>query len=138
MARRPSPPRRPTDLVTAAMSRSLRLGSRRYAITIDRAVPVPMRDGTILLADHYAPVTAEPRPAVLMRCPYGRGPQFAVSGWPLAEHGCHVLLPGDDLWRELPDWPPADTSVQTWYLRAGRSLADGPADDRTEAGGAAA
>jgi uncharacterized protein len=92
MGRRPSPPRRPTDLVTAAMSRSLRLGSRRYAITIDRAIPVPMRDGTILLADHYAPATSEPRPAVLMRCPYGRGPQFAVSAWPLAEHGYHVLL----------------------------------------------
>jgi uncharacterized protein len=92
MRRRPSPARRPTDLVTAAMSRSLRLGSRRYAITIDRAVQVPMRDGTILLADHYAPVTSEPRPAVLMRCPYGRGPQFAVSAWPLAEHGYHVLL----------------------------------------------
>ena len=74
------------------MSRSLRLGSRRYAISIDRAVPVPMRDGTILLADHYAPVTSEPRPAVLMRCPYGRGPQLAVSAWPLAEHGYHVLL----------------------------------------------
>jgi uncharacterized protein len=92
MGRRSSPPRRPTDLVTAAMSRSLRLGTRRYAITIDRAVPVPMRDGTILLADHYAPVTAERRPAVLIRCPYGRGPQFAVSAWPLAERGYHVLL----------------------------------------------
>ncbi len=92
MGRRLAPPRRPTDLVTAAMSRSLRLGSRRYAITIDRGVPVPMRDGTILLADHYAPVTQEPRPTVLMRCPYGRGPQFAVSAWPLAEHGYHVLL----------------------------------------------
>jgi uncharacterized protein len=92
MDRRASPPRRPTDLVTAAMSRGLRLGSRRYAITVDRGVPVPMRDGTILLADHYAPVTEEPRPTVLMRCPYGRGPQFAVSAWPLAEHGYHVLL----------------------------------------------
>jgi uncharacterized protein len=92
MGSRPSPPRRPTDLVTAAMSRSLRLGSRRYAITIDRAVPVPMRGGTILLADHYSPVTPELRPAVLMRCPYRRGPQFAVSAWPLAEHGYHVLL----------------------------------------------
>ena len=92
MGRRSSPPRRPADLVTAAMSRSLRLGSRRYAITIDRAIPVPMRDGTILLADHYAPVTAERRPAVLIRCPYGRGPQFAVSAWPLAERGYHVLL----------------------------------------------
>jgi uncharacterized protein len=84
--------RRPTDLVTAGMSRGLRLGPRRYAITIDRAVPVPMRDGTILLADHYAPVTREPRPTVLMRCPYGRGPQFAVGAWPLAQHGYHVLL----------------------------------------------
>ena len=92
MGRGPSPPRRPADLVTAAMSRGLRLGPRRYAITIDRGVPVPMRDGTILLADHYAPVTTEPRPAVLIRCPYGRGPQFAVSAWPLAEHGYHVLL----------------------------------------------
>jgi uncharacterized protein len=92
MGRRPSPPRRPTDLVTAAISRGLRLGPRRYAITIDRAVPVPMRDGTILLADHYAPVAAEPRPTVLMRCPYGRGPQFAVGAWPLAERGYHVLL----------------------------------------------
>ncbi len=92
MSGRPLPPRRPTDLVTAAMTRSLKLGPRRHAITIDRAVPVPMRDGTILLADHYAPITREPRPAVLIRCPYGRGPQFAISAWPLAERGYHVLL----------------------------------------------
>jgi uncharacterized protein len=92
MSSRPSSPRRPADLVTATMSRSLRLGSRRYAISLDRAVPVPMRDGTILLADHYAPVTREARPAVLIRCPYGRGPQFAISAWPLAERGYHVLL----------------------------------------------
>jgi uncharacterized protein len=86
------PPRRPADLATAAMSRGLRLGRRRYAITIDRAIGVPMRDGTILLADHYAPMTREPRPTVLMRCPYGRGPQFAIGAWPLAERGYHVLL----------------------------------------------
>ena len=92
MSSGPLPPRRPADLVTATMSRSLRLGPRRYPITIDRAIPVPMRDGTILLADHYAPVTSEPRPAVLMRGPYGRGPQYAVSAWPLAERGYHVLL----------------------------------------------
>lgn len=88
----PLPPRRPADLVTAAMSRGLRLGPRRYAITIDRAIGVPMRDGTTLLADHYAPVTREPRPTVLIRGPYGRGPQYAVGAWPLAERGYHVLL----------------------------------------------
>jgi len=54
-----------------------------------------MRDGTILIADHYAPAgrAAEPiPPTVLMRCPYGRGPQYAVSAWSLAERGYHVLL----------------------------------------------
>jgi uncharacterized protein len=92
MSSGPLPPRKPADLVTAAMSRGLRLGPRRYAITIDRAIRVPMRDGTILLADHYAPVTREQRPTVLMRGPYGRGPQYAVGAWPLAEQGYHVLL----------------------------------------------
>ncbi len=95
MNSRPLPARRPADLVTAAMSRGLRLGPRRYPITIDRALPIPMRDGTVLLADHYAPAgvpaDSDP-PTVLMRCPYGRGPQFAVGGWPLAERGYHVLL----------------------------------------------
>jgi uncharacterized protein len=91
----PLPRRRPADLVTAAMSRGLRLGRRRYPITIEPAIPVPMRDGAILLADHYAPAGAPTEPApptVLMRGPYGRGPQFAVGAWPLAERGYHVLL----------------------------------------------
>ena len=78
--------------MTAAMSRPLKLGRRRNKITIERAVPVPMRDGTILLADHYAPDVAEPRPTVLMRCPYGRGWQYAIMARPFAERGYHVLL----------------------------------------------
>jgi len=82
----------PTDLITAAMSRALRLGPARNKITIDRGIQVPMRDGTILLADHYIPMVARSRPTVLMRCPYGRGPQFAVGAWALAERGYHVLL----------------------------------------------
>ncbi|MBO0832792.1 MAG: CocE/NonD family hydrolase, partial [Actinobacteria bacterium] len=84
--------RRASDALTATMSRALRLGPRRNAITIDRGLRVPMRDGTILIADHYAPLTAAARPTVLMRCPYGRGPQFAFPAWALAERGYHVLL----------------------------------------------
>lgn len=80
------------DLITMAMSRALRLGPARNAIRIDRGVRIPMRDGTILLADHYVPMLRQPRPTVLMRCPYGRGPQFAVGAWALAERGYHVLL----------------------------------------------
>lgn len=80
------------DLITAAMSRALRLGPARNKINIYRELQVPMRDGTILIADHYVPLVAQSRPTVLIRCPYGRGPQFALEAWALAEHGYHVLL----------------------------------------------
>lgn len=86
------PPRSAADLMTAAMVRSLRLGPRRNKITIDRAVQVPMRDGVMLMADHFAPLTPGPRPTVLMRSPYGRGWQMAMMARPLAERGYHVVL----------------------------------------------
>jgi uncharacterized protein len=92
MSSGPRPPRRPADLLTAAMVRRLRLEPARNRITVDRGIRVPMRDGTVLVADHYAPVTPQRRPTVLLRCPYGRGPQFAILAWPIARHGYHVLL----------------------------------------------
>ncbi len=92
MSSGPRPPRRPADVIAAVMSRPLKLGPSRNEITIDRGIRVPMRDGTILLADHYAPVTSQPRPTVLMRTPYGRGWQMAMMGRPFAERGYHVLL----------------------------------------------
>jgi uncharacterized protein len=92
MSSGPRPPRRPSDLLTAAMTRQLKLGQKRNKITVERGARVPMRDGTILLADHYAPVGAAPRPTVLMRCPYGRGWQFAMMARPYAERGYHVVL----------------------------------------------
>jgi putative CocE/NonD family hydrolase len=92
MSSGPRPPRRSADVLANVMSRPLKLGPKRNKITVDRDVRVPMRDGTILLADHYAPVTAQPRPTVLMRTPYGRGWQMAMMGRPFAERGYHVLL----------------------------------------------
>jgi uncharacterized protein len=92
MSSGPRPPRSPADVMAAMMSRPLKLGPKRNKITIDRAVRVPMRDGTILLADHYAPVVPQPRPTVLMRTPYGRGWQMAMMGRPFAERGYHVLM----------------------------------------------
>jgi uncharacterized protein len=92
MSSGPRPPRRPADVLAAAMSRPLKLGPKRNKITIDRGLRVPMRDGTILLADHFAPAIAGPRPTVLMRTPYGRGWQMAMMGRPFAERGYHVLL----------------------------------------------
>ncbi|MFC8830398.1 CocE/NonD family hydrolase [Streptomyces sp. NPDC057137] len=52
-----------------------------------------MRDGTALLADHYAPVVPGPSPTILMRGPYGRGWQLGLLNAQIfAERGYHVLL----------------------------------------------
>ncbi len=92
MSSGPRRARRPGDLFGAAVNRSWRLPPKRNAMTVDRGLTVPMRDGTILLADHYAPVSEASRPTVLMRSPYGRGWQFAMMARPFAERGYHVLL----------------------------------------------
>ncbi|WP_062433534.1 CocE/NonD family hydrolase [Herbidospora daliensis] len=39
---------------------------------IERDLRVPMRDGTVLLADRWAPPNGDGRPVVLVRTPYGR------------------------------------------------------------------
>jgi uncharacterized protein len=83
---------RPGDLFGAAVNRAWRLPPRRNKMTVDRGLEVPMRDGVILLADHYTPVTEMPRPTVLMRGPYGRGWEFSMLARPFAERGYHVLM----------------------------------------------
>jgi putative CocE/NonD family hydrolase len=77
--------------MSAAFGRRWALGPRRNRVRLSRDVQVPMTDGVVLLADHYAPVTDSQRPTVLMRCPYGRK-AFAMLALPLAERGYHVLL----------------------------------------------
>jgi putative CocE/NonD family hydrolase len=41
-------------------------------VLVERNVPVPMRDGTVLRADVYRPDTPSPLPAVVSRVPYDR------------------------------------------------------------------
>jgi uncharacterized protein len=92
MSARPHWPRKPGELFGAAVNRSWHLPPRRNAVSLERGLRVPMRDGALLLADHYAPVPAADRPTVLMRTPYGRGWQFAMLARPYAERGYHVVL----------------------------------------------
>ncbi|WP_225933680.1 CocE/NonD family hydrolase [Mycolicibacterium pallens] len=55
-------------------------------------VEVPMRDGAVLRATHYAPVGA-PLGTILVRCPYGRAFPFSLIYAQLyAARGYHVLL----------------------------------------------
>lgn len=66
-------------------------------VSVRRSVAVPMDDGVILLADHYAPrpltLGASAPPVILVRSPYGRGGVFAaLYGRVLAERGFQVFL----------------------------------------------
>ena len=55
----------------AVMARLAKLPPALGDYTVTPAVPVPMRDGVVLLADLYVPVT-EPLGTLLVRTPYGR------------------------------------------------------------------
>ncbi|GIE93940.1 CocE/NonD family hydrolase [Paractinoplanes rishiriensis] len=79
-------------LTDTALSRLLRLPPARngYAVT---PVRTPMRDGTVLVGDHFAPRTSEPRGTVLVRTPYGRSfPVTATNARIFAARGYHVVL----------------------------------------------
>lgn len=67
------------------------LPKRRCGYTRTKNIRVPMRDGVILLTDHYAPKLPGQHPTLLMRVPYGlRG--FGTIGEVYAERGFHVVL----------------------------------------------
>lgn len=72
--------------------------ARTRRIAVARDLRVPMRDGTVLLADRYAPEDAEAGggaklPAVLVRSPYGKGGlHSALYGRPFAERGYQVVI----------------------------------------------
>lgn len=59
---------------------------------LDKDVPLTMRDGVVLLHDHWIAVDADPaRPVVLIRTPYGTSIMGSV-GRLFAEQGFHVVM----------------------------------------------
>ncbi len=91
------PTTRPLGPVPAAASavigRAWRLPPKRNRVLLTRGLRVPMRDGVTLIADHYAPAVSDPRPALLIRSPYGRGFEYGLMMAQFyAERGYHVLL----------------------------------------------
>jgi putative CocE/NonD family hydrolase len=85
------------------LARWLRLPPPRYAVSVERDIPVPMPDGVRLLTDHFFPRAAGDFPAILIRTPYGRGKEVALwGGYVLgelpaqrfAERGYHVVVQG--------------------------------------------
>jgi putative CocE/NonD family hydrolase len=79
--------------VGKALSRAWSLPPQRNRVAVERDVHVPMSDGTVLLANHYVPVSVASAATVLIRCPYGRsGPFGLLNAQLLAERGYHVLM----------------------------------------------
>ncbi|WP_232666142.1 CocE/NonD family hydrolase [Pseudonocardia sp. TRM90224] len=88
----PTPPTGAGRAVDRLMTRLLKLPAARteYTRADER---VPMRDGVVLAAHHYAPETAHPLGTVLIRTPYGlAGPTNLTSGRMLAARGYHVVV----------------------------------------------
>ncbi len=72
--------------------KALRLPARKTGrVSVEKNVPVRMRDGVELLADRYYAEGLPPGPVVLMRSPYGRGALFGVMAAFMAERGLQVL-----------------------------------------------
>jgi putative CocE/NonD family hydrolase len=76
-----------------AVSRALRLPAPSTDYRVHRQLPIPMRDGVELRADHYEPLTDRPVGTILVRGPYGRGFPFSfIYAQIYAARGYHVLL----------------------------------------------
>jgi uncharacterized protein len=76
-----------------ALSRALDLPTPTVDYVVHRRVPIPMRDGVELLADHYEPQTSNPAGTLLVRAPYGRRFPFTVLfGSVYATRGYHVIF----------------------------------------------
>ncbi len=94
---------RPAPLTRRLLARMLKLPPPRYAVHIERDIPVIMPDGARLCADRYSPRAGGSFPTVLVRTPYGRsketplGGGFGLNELPattLAGRGYHVLIQG--------------------------------------------
>ena len=76
-----------------AATRLLRLPPPTTDYAVRHDIPVPMRDGVQLLADHYAPTTSTPVGTILFRGPYGRGGIPGLfTGRVYAARGYHVVM----------------------------------------------
>jgi uncharacterized protein len=72
----------------------------QYQVSVERNIPITMRDGAVLPADHYFPKTQGDYPTILVRSVYGRGYDIGFPvGWVFsemwtvfAERGYHVLV----------------------------------------------
>ncbi|GAA2370779.1 CocE/NonD family hydrolase [Dactylosporangium salmoneum] len=61
-------------------------------VRVTRAIPIRMRDGVILRADHYGPALDAEVPTVMVRTPYGRGAPVSLLCRAVAQRGFNVFI----------------------------------------------
>jgi uncharacterized protein len=86
--RRRSPGPRSVVAMTVASSHE------QFAVRFERNVPVPMRDGTVLYADVYAPAREGRHPVLLQRTPYNKelSSVIGLAGDPLVFAGAGYVV----------------------------------------------
>jgi len=81
------------SLLSSAASRALGLPAPTTpGVDVERGVRLPAGDGVELLTDLYLPRPPEPRPAILIRTPYGRTGPWGLFARAFAERGYHVII----------------------------------------------
>ena len=63
-----------------------------YDVDVEKNIQIPLPDGVVLLADHYAPRHLGPRPTLLTQSPYTTRTKAGWSNRLFAERGFHVLV----------------------------------------------
>ena len=92
---------------------------RLSEISVEKDVPVPMRDGVRLYADVYKPRTRGRFPVILIRLPYGKGEFFcwmpAIGEfWAKRGYAC-VVQDVRGKWRSEGEWDPFVNEANDGY-----------------------
>lgn len=79
-------------MISAWLDKVLQLPPRTSTFTSDRNVAIRMRDGAVLLADIYRPITSDRVPTVLARSPYGRDKLTTLIAQIFAARGYNTII----------------------------------------------
>jgi uncharacterized protein len=81
------------SLLSSAAARALGLPPPTTpSVDVERGIRLPAGDGLALLTDLYLPRPLEPRPAILIRTPYGRAGVWGLFARAFAERGYQVVI----------------------------------------------
>src|SRR5690349_5076883 len=96
-------------------------------VVVERDVPIPMRDGTVLRADVWRPAAEGRHPAILQRTPYDRANTFITAhlygleplraveaGYVLVLQDCRGRYRSDGEFRPFVDEEPDGVDTVAW------------------------